>query len=82
MPMPDPDTVTLTEPVLAVLPRPTPDTDPASYDAASVAVPDLAPTVTTIRRVCWIPLAVLPVMLLSEDQMVASIVVPVHFSSS
>ena len=55
MPMPDPDTVTLTEPVLAVLPRPTPDTDPASYDAASVVVPAADPAVTDTRSVPCTP---------------------------
>ena len=41
--------------MLAVLPRPTPDTDPASYDAASVVVPAADPAVTDTRSVPCTP---------------------------
>ena len=55
MPMPDPDTVTLTEPVLAVLPRTTLVGDVWSYEMAPVEVPTRTPAVTMTRIVLTSP---------------------------
>jgi hypothetical protein len=66
--MPDPDTVMLTDPVLAALPRTAPLGDATSYDAASVVVPARPPAVTDTRSVPYTPPALRHRTLESDSQ--------------
>jgi hypothetical protein len=74
--MPDPDTVMLTDPVLAALPRTTPLGDATSYDAASVVVPTRTPAVTVTGRVLTTPPALRHRTLESDSHSLDSHVVP------
>ena len=74
--MPDPDTVMLTDPVLAALLLFTLDSNPTSYDTASVVVPALPPAVTDTRSVPYTPPALRHRTLESDSHSLDSHAVP------